>query len=117
MKNLQRKKLLSGFLTCFLIGVTASHDLRAGEKCSPILRAAEVARHDFSLKLKSFPAETEYDRFVENIDNYDIGLSGSGDVFVVVFKLRARRGTIAGGGGTYKIRKKDLAIINFVGQE
>ena len=105
---------VSVFLALALIG-----NVRAEDRCPPLLRAAEVARHDFSSKLKSFPAETDFDKYVENIDNYNVGLSDAGEAFVVVFQLKKReRGEIIkGGGATYRIRKKDLVIISFVGQE
>lgn len=122
MKKIERHssgRVLSGAMLWIFAWLVASSDLRAGDACAPILQAAEIARHDFALRLEKFPAKTDFDRFVEDIDNYDVGLSDAGDTFVVVLKLRKReRGeVIKGGGAVYKVRKKDLAIISFVGQE
>lgn len=118
----ERKHLSAAFLWSLvgmLIALTSSGVVRAEDECPPLLRAAEVARHDFSSKLKGFPTETDFDKFVENIDNYNIGLSDAGEAFVVVFTLKKRKKgeVIKGGGAMYRIRKKDLAIISFVGQE
>src|SRR5688500_211409 len=89
-----------------LVSLLTINDVSAGDTCAPILHAAQVARQDFSLKLAGFPEETEFDRFFENIDNYDIGVSEDSDSFVVVFKLRKKGNSVVkGGGAMYKVRK------------
>lgn len=83
-----------------------------------MFRAAEIARADFSGKLKQGPFESEFDKFVGNIDNYSVGMSDAGRDYVVVFKLKAQsRGIIKGGGAIYRISKKDFVILDFIGQE
>jgi len=118
MKWRNSKMAFSGLMALILAGSMASSSLHAGDVSAPILQAAGVARHDYSSRLKEFPAKTEFDRFVENIDNYDVGLSDAGDNFIVVFKLRKKKGEVVmGGGAIYTVRKKDLVIVNFSGQE
>ena len=119
MKLIKRESFGLILLACTLVGVTMAINLRAGEKCLPLLQAAEIARHDFSTKIKSSSFETEYDEFVGNIDNYSIGLNDAGDIFFVVFRLKGpgRGEIVKGGGAVYKIRKSDLSIVSFVGQE
>lgn len=113
--NVTRLLSLGALLVLANLGLAS--DLRAGE-CSPMLQAAEVARTNFSSKLKMSPVETEFDKFVGNIDNYSVGLSDDGAAYVVVFKLMSKgRGVIAGGGAVYRVRKSDLAILDFKGRE
>lgn len=92
--------------------------LLAKDTCAPILQAAEVARNDFAAKLGEAPVDSDYDRFASNIENYNVGLSDAGDSFIVYLKLKSQDGGIVlGGAARYKIRKKDLAIEQFVGLE
>jgi hypothetical protein len=100
-----------------VLGLMTNGELLARDDYASIIKAAEVARRDFSVRLKQFPSETEFDKFVENIDNYSIGLSEGRSAYVIVFKLRKGEDVVKGGGAIYNVRKKDLAIVRFVGQE
>jgi hypothetical protein len=102
---------------CALAFLFASTSLYASDDCAPILKAAQIAREDFASRLKEFEPVTEFDRVAGNIDNYDVGLSGAGGSYVVVFKLKEMGAVVKGGGAIYVVRKRDLAIVKFIGQE
>lgn len=108
-------------LSALLVGsglLTTTGGLLAKDKCAPILQAAEVARNDFATKLGETPADSDYERFANDIDNYNVGLSDAGDSFIVYLKLKSKDGgVVLGGAARYRIRKSDLSIEEFVGLE
>jgi len=83
---------------------------------SRILDAAETAREKFASELgKRKPSDWEWEKYVSNVDNYDIGLSESPELYVVVFTPREKR--IRGGRYEYWVSKSDLKIVKFKGYE
>lgn len=98
--------------------VSSGKPLHADTECASIFQAAEVARNDFADRLKhEKKAGTDLDSFVENLDNYSIGISTESGSYFVIFKLRKMHRVIFGGVANYEIRKKDLAILRFHQEE
>src|SRR5690606_8115140 len=56
-------------------------------------------------------------RFVGNPRNYDVGVSQTRDLYIVVFLPRriSPFENVVGGGGEYHIRKSDLKVVKFTG--
>jgi hypothetical protein len=105
-------------MVLFAGAMIMSKPLHAATECASIFQAAEVARSDFADRLKrETKAGTDLDSFVENLDNYSVGISTEGGSYFVIFKLRKTHRVIFGGVAYYEIRKKDLAILRFHQEE
>ena len=81
--------------------------------------ALSVAAEDFTDRLSKEKGDPQSElwRFLQNFDNYSIGMSQSHHYYIVVFIPRQLSTPIRGGGGEYRIRKGDLGIESFNGYE
>lgn len=83
---------------------------------SAAIEAASIAYADFKSKLKSRTGDGELAAYLAEPDNYNIGISQTESVYIIVFVPR-RSGSfkyLMGGGAEYQIRKSDMSIEGFV---
>lgn len=92
---------------------------------SGVESAVGVAREKFARRLadersgRALSRDEDLLSFLMNPDNYDVGVSQTMDLYIVVFLPRRIPPfeNVVGGGGVYYIRKSDLAVIRFAGYE
>lgn len=85
---------------------------------SNAIRAANIAYLDFKNRLASRDdREGELADYVLNPQNYDIGISQTKDMYLVVFLPRKvpPYEYLIGGGGQYLVKKSDFKIVKFTG--
>lgn len=107
--------LLALALFAMLVGAARGEDSIIN---SDAVRAANIAYSDFERRLASRDdREGELAEYVLDPRNYDIGVSQTRDMYVVVFLLRKAPPYeyVIGGGGHYHLRKEDFTIVNFSG--
>ncbi|UNP30615.1 hypothetical protein [Lysobacter gummosus] len=87
-----------------------------GQEKSRALEAASVARTKFISDLgKLKKTDWEWQEYISNADNYNIGISENKGNYVVVFSPREKG--IRGGVYEYWIRRSDLKVVRFRGYE
>lgn len=102
----------------FLIISTSAAYSENIEVSSSIIRAVQIAYADFENRLASRDdREGELAEYILNPKNYDIGISQTRNLYIVVFLPRKLPPNeyLIGGGGQYLIRKADLTILKFIG--
>lgn len=78
--------------------------------------ALNVALGKFSDKLaKIDKSKSDHAKYMSQSENYDVGISESRGVFIIVFLPKNRN--IIGGGAEYHVRRDDFEIVKFVGYE
>ncbi len=96
----------------FLVAALFLLDVRAGE--GDIISAIKVTRAEMIRILSKEPDDWEYAKFVNNIDNYNIGISELEKQVVVVYVLKRSRVRILGGRVDFFVSKNPLVIEKIV---
>jgi hypothetical protein len=79
------------------------------------LIAAEIASAHFQNELSNEKySDVEYSTLSSDIENYSVGISFNKESFVIVFIPKLAGYDIEGGSAKYVIRKKDMAIVEFI---
>lgn len=106
-------KMASRFMIfcSFVMSSGAWSQGRAECLCESFLKAAEVARVDFSSLIKGHPRDTDFQKYAADISHYEMTESEGLDTYVVRFKLKKNDSVITGGAAKYSISKFDLKIV------
>lgn len=81
--------------------------------------AIKVAWNDFNNRLAMRPpSDWTYEKYFANIENYSIGISDSEKYYFIAFVIKQpKQDPVIGGGGVYRISKKNNHIIEFQGNK
>lgn len=99
-------------LLMFLALVLLTFSVNAGE--DDIVFAVKATRAEMKKLLSKEPSDWEQAKFVNNVDNYNIGISESERQIIVVYTLKKTKVRILGGRVDFFVSKNPLGIVRTI---